>query len=169
VLHYRKIIFIPLLSILLVSCSHDTEILDEPDYYTKGQDIKKSYENFEENDVKIKVSQKENYQEPKTKTTPSTDSSGNGQKEIILKGQDVKFNDDIYLAVSKQAFDELMNNVIQKNTDATLRMVDRGDLILIKKGTDAYVIDRTISGVAEVEIIKTGLRGFVVVEVLKKK
>ncbi|MDQ0186668.1 hypothetical protein MKX78_24175 [Cytobacillus sp. FSL R5-0569] len=119
--------------------------------------------NVEEN-----IYQEENNQLTTTTTSPKTPSN-NERKEAILKGQDVTFNDDFYMAISEQSFDELMNNVAQNNTDATQRMVDKGDLILINKGTEAYVLNRTIGGLAEVEIINTGLRGFVVVEVLEKK
>jgi hypothetical protein len=89
-----------LLCVFLIACSNDIKVIEEPDYYTKTEDIKRNYEGNKGKEEINNDTEKENNQN----ADQSNNSAGNERRETILKGQDVHFTDDMYIAISQQAF-----------------------------------------------------------------
>jgi cytoskeletal protein RodZ len=97
-----------------------------------------------------------------SKTASSTTS------EQPHSGENAKIKSFIFVATTKEDLDEFVNYASAKNEEAIKRMAARGKLIPIEKDERVTVVDSGFFS-SEIEIIKTGERGFVPNEFLIKE
>jgi hypothetical protein len=89
---------------------------------------------------------------------------------IILAGENGVLANDAIIALGedKTNFDELMNYVVAKNTQAVDRMIAEGRAVIHPKGTSVTVVESDFAAF-KIEVIETGERGWVPYEFVTKK
>lgn len=110
-----------------------------------------------------------------TKPSNSVSVSNSGthsETKYINTGQDAVFNKDGLAATTKELHDQLVKYAVAGNEDAVKRMIDRGEVISLPKGTQVTVVNRSSTGTAEIEILDkpfAGKKAFVIIEDLDPK
>jgi hypothetical protein len=76
----------------------------------------------------------------------------------LITGQDAMFKQDSLVAVSKESFQQLLDNANAHNGEATNRMMDKGEVLKVDKGTHVHIINISLSG-TELEVLDDPIKG----------
>lgn len=91
-------------------------------------------------------------------------------KNTVYSGENGILSDEVLIGVgeNKDNYDEMFKYITKKNEAALKQMIIEGRVYYAQKGTKITVIDRGIIN-AKVQVIGTGIRGWVPVEYLAKQ
>lgn len=92
-------------------------------------------------------------------------SSSVSSSGIVTSGSRAYISEDTILSTSKEALERMHKNTGDGVT--VNQMILTGDLVLLKAGTEVYVVDRGLA-TSEVEVISSGVRGLVPSDRLQK-
>ncbi|MFC9449182.1 hypothetical protein ACFTSE_23805 [Bacillus cereus] len=105
----------------------------------------------------------------KVETTIHENNIPTGQSKVVLSGENAVIIADVYMAILPESLTEYLNYISKNNKNAIMRMAERGELIEVKQGTEVTVVSQSVRKGTQIEIIQTGMKGYVVSTLLEKK
>ncbi len=111
------------------------------------------------------VTQPEVVVDEKTKVTPV---EAENKRTTPISGENARITEEMPVAVTKEALDEMINYINADNKEALARMALRGEFFKVNKNERVAVVDSGFLS-SEIEVIATGQRGFVPNEFLVKE
>jgi hypothetical protein len=90
------------------------------------------------------------------------------QPHVVTEGQNGYLTDTIFIAVDEVSYKEMMGYVVENNIDALERMMWEGELSSGDKGQEVTILKFGYTR-SLIEVVESGLRGYVPTEKVKSK
>ncbi|CAM3830508.1 hypothetical protein [Mesobacillus thioparans] len=102
------------------------------------------------------------------KEKSETVSTYESKPHAVVEGQNGYLVGPIFIAADKDSYDEMWGYIVEENNDALARMMENGRLFAGAKGGRVTVVDFGLT-TSLIEVIDTGLRGYVPTEKVKSR